>query len=169
MGGRKIQLMMAVIAATVMVSGCGMERGDASGVEGAQSAASLGEYARLVLDAADGQCFSLYLRGVQEVYLRQQGNPNLFLEEEPGVVDCLHRIDAVPTSYTVDQYKAERRRYDRFMTQRGQAEPPSVSEANGYFNFDLADTAVANCLVCNHSTLPGLTAAYQTLEWKPFG
>lgn len=121
------------------------------------------------LDQDESECFAMYVVGVQEVYLRQNGNPNLYKEEEPGVVDCLHRANAVAVSYTVDQYKEERKRYDAFLTQRGQSTAPPVAEANEYFSFDLTDSAVADCLVCNHSTLPGLTDAYEVPEWKPYG
>ncbi|OZG59994.1 hypothetical protein BLEM_2169 [Bifidobacterium lemurum] len=55
----------------------------------------------------DGSCRDTYVRAVNEIYMAQVGNPNLYADHDEGAVDCLRRGGLAPKSYTVEDYRED--------------------------------------------------------------
>ncbi|MFC5221331.1 hypothetical protein [Bifidobacterium leontopitheci] len=77
-----------------------------------------------------------------ELYGAQVGNPNLYANKSEAIVDCLRRNGAVPMSYTVNDYAADKAKDD--YTKAG---------------IDVRDMKVRECEVANNwfSSYPGDT------------
>lgn len=79
------------------------------------------------------------------VYNAQVGNPGLYQDSDEQMVDCLHRAEFIPKSYTVDDYRRERR-----------------ADA---FSFDKLDVNVRSCEVASNKAVLYDSDPVQDLGW----
>lgn len=115
----------------------------------------------------DMACGMAEMLNVNEVYQRQNSNPNLYRNPSEGVVDCLHRNNLVKTAYTAKDYDEENRRFDKYWNDRRMGRAPTIAETHGHFSFDYSNVDAATCLANNHEAMD--VQEYKPPEWKPFG
>lgn len=113
------------------------------------------------IDQDWSDCMDRYVSGVNDVYRDNVANPNLYVELDVAMVDCMRRGSLVPDSYTVRDYQRE---YEDFLGTDNEA-TPTWEERRTAFTFDLSDQNVLNCAVATDSSL----LSDRLEEWKPFG
>lgn len=95
---------------------------------------------------------------IKDLYGVQVGNPDLISDTDAGIVDCLHKADVVPASYTKQQYLKEKKANDELQG-RG-----DFSEG---YSFDRKDPKVRGCFSAFGTGYLDGTDPNETL-WYPF-
>ncbi|MEE1295957.1 MAG: hypothetical protein UHD09_03725 [Bifidobacterium sp.] len=114
-------------------------------------------------------CYVQELVNVDDVYNRQHLNPGLYADSGDAVVDCLHRTNAAPLSYTVADYARQKKEFQEYWYGRHMGRSATLAEAAGHFDIELDDTRVATCIAGNNDDLFGDLQDYDPPEWYPFG
>ena len=95
--------------------------------------------------AASVPCHTAEVLYVTMVYNVQVDNPNLYADPYMQFVDCLHRAEAVPKSYTADDYRRERGTHE--------------------FSYDTRAPAVRSCEAASNMAVGYQDDPVQDLGW----
>ena len=84
------------------------------------------------------QCAAEYVSVIDTVFGLQQGNANLYADQDVAIVDCFHRSDLVPKDYTVERYRQERSD-QQYSIDIDNLDIRSCEVANKRIRFDVSD------------------------------
>lgn len=106
---------------------------------------------------------SLY---VASVYSDSIVNPELYVDLDVAMVDCLRRHELVPVEYTVAQYRKESTQFtDMTFDGENLTQQQSYERRRKAYSFDFSDPQVRTCVAGVNAS-----AIVDELEpWKPFG
>lgn len=110
----------------------------------------------------DGDCWGRYLLQVDTVYRMGQGNPELYVDLDTRLVDCLHRHNLVADDYTVAQFKREDQTLMHSTINSSEDLRRKMDDA---YSFDMNDPQVLTCIATNNPSL----ISNQKKPWKPLG
>ncbi|MFC5222426.1 hypothetical protein [Bifidobacterium leontopitheci] len=84
-------------------------------------------------------CSERNLDVIQDLYVAQTDNPNLYADHDEGALDCLKRKKLIAGSVTVGQYRKDMEKWEKARAEGGKAK----------ISFDMDDVNVMACLAAN--------------------
>ena len=93
-------------------------------------------------------------------------DPELYVDLDVAMVDCLRRHELVPVEYTVAQYRKEGKQFtDMTFDGENLTQQQSYERRRKAYSFDFSDPQVRPCVAgVNASAI-----ADELEPWKPFG